>query len=135
MATYKINPAAINPKWGGVLCLTLGSKKPDNFEEIYDKLIEHVKGEKQYTITIYDKDWKIYYGTPDIFEVSYTGSGSVLLRITRVQNLSGTYLTLDYYFNKDKTYQKHFTEKNLFSSLQSQIDELKQKLNEITQTE
>lgn len=54
MANDKLNPQAITPKWGGVITLTLGKSKPENFDEIYNELKQVVASDKLYTILVKD---------------------------------------------------------------------------------
>ena len=126
----KLNPAVVNDKWGGVLCLKLGSLKPDNFKEIYDKLLEHVNGQKYYSITVHDIDWNLELNSPELM-YSY-GDNVIIRQISIDDNFQLT--IIEYYFYSDGNYVRWARTIDTVQQLQTQIDELKQKLNEITQT-
>lgn len=126
----KLNPAALNPDWGGVLCLELGSQKPDNFDEILKKLEDVFNSKKHFLISIFDEYEGRYLGDA---EMVFKGDSGFILQQIRL-NSKGTVSSYSYEFSKDGTYRRIYYEQN-FNALQTQIDELKQKLNEITQTE
>lgn len=63
----RLNPAAINPDWGGVKILKLTTTKPDNFDEIFALLQSIVSGEKYYTVIVHDTNLRII-GEADIIK-------------------------------------------------------------------
>ena len=132
MATYKLNPAAINPDWGGVLCLKLGSQKPDNFEDIRRKLLEHINRQKYYSITVHDIDWNIELNSPELIFKDNT-DGVIIRQITIDDNFLLT--IIEYYFYGNGNYVRWARNVDTIQQLQSQIDELKSQLAEITKTE
>ena len=132
MAKYKLNPAAINPDWGGVLCLTLGNTKPDNFEDIRRKLLEHINQQKYYYITVHDIDWNIELNSPELIFKANTDS-VIIRQITIDDNFLLT--IIEYYFYGDGNYVRWARNVDTIQQLQSQIDELKSQLAEITKTE
>ena len=132
MAKYKLNPAAINPDWGGVLCLTLGNTKPDNFEDIRSKLLEHINRQKYYSITVHDISWNIELNSPELI-YSYDGNTVIIRQISFDDNFLLT--IIEYYFYGDGNYVRWARNIDTIQQLQSQIDELKSQLAEITKTE
>ena len=125
----KLNPAALNPDWG-VLCLKLGYQKPDNFKEIYDKLLEYINCQKYYSITVHDIDWNVELNNPEL--IYKDDNKNVILRqITFDDNFQLS--ILEYYFQSGGNYFRWTRNIDTISQLQSQIDELKAKLNELSQ--
>lgn len=127
----KLNPAVVNDKWGGVLYLELGNTKPDNFEDIRSKLLEHINRQKYYSITVYDIDWNIELNSPELI---YTGGDTVIMRQISIDD-NFLLTIIEYYFYGDGNYVRWARTIDTTQQLQTQIDELKAKLNEITQTE
>ncbi len=128
----KLNPAVVNDKWGGVLYLELGGTKPDNFEDIRSKLLEHINRQKYYSITVHDIDWNIELNSPELI---YSDGGNAV--IMRQISIDDNFLLtiIEYYFYSDGNYARWARNIDTTQQLQTQIDELKAKLNEITQTE
>lgn len=137
----KLNPAALNEDWGGVLCLNLGSAKPDNFNEILAAFDSIIKDKKHYIISVFDAEDVKFMGDAELL-VSNNGVDYVLLS-NELLYQEGSHFGLKrfrYAFNRDGTYNRSiniskFASLKDYNSLKSQIDELKAKLNEITQTE
>lgn len=138
MATYKLNPQALNNKWGGgVICLELGSTKPDNFDDIIVTLREIVESEKHYIVSIYDTvdncffgDCEVIYyqdGHFDVFQNLIYASGMGRILQYRFYDNAGIYsrTTTNVKVMKDTDY----------NNLLTRISALEQKLNEITTKE
>ena len=126
----KLNPAAVNDKWGGVLYLELGDNKPDNFEDIRRKLLEHINRQKYYSITVHDISWNIELNSPELI---YGNGGTVIMRQISIDD-KFLLTIIEYYFYGDGNYVRWARTIDTTQQLQTQIDELKAKLNEITQT-
>ena len=108
----------------GVLCLELGSQKPDDFKEIYDKLLEYINCQKYYSITVHDIDWNVELNNPEL--IFGDGNKNIILRqITFDDNFQLS--ILEYYFYSDGNYFRWARNIDAISQLQSQIDELKAK--------
>ena len=117
---------------GGVLYLELGNTKPDNFEDIHSKLVEHINCQKYYSITVHDIDWNIELNSPEL--IFSDGGNTVIMRqITIDDNFLLT--IIEYYFYDNGNYTRWARNIDTIRQLQTQIDELKAKLNETTQTE
>lgn len=126
---------------GGVLCLTLGKNKPENFDEILNKFDEVIKDKKHHIISVYDSALGRFMGDAELL-ITHNNIDYVLLSFDLIY-LYDTHYAIEIYrygFNRNGYYSRtiqtfNCASVNDFNSLQSQIDELKQKLNEITQTE
>ena len=126
----KLNPAALEPDWGGVLCLELGSQKPDDFDEIHDKLLECMNYQKHYSITVHDIDWNVELNNPEL--IFSDGNKNIILRQITIDD-QFILTIIEYYFNNDGNYVRWARNIDTISQLQSQIDELKAKVNELSQ--
>ena len=106
--------------------------------EAFDKII---KDKKHYIISVFDAEDVKFMGDAELL-VSNNGVDYVLLSNELVYP-EGSHFGLKrfrYAFNRDGGYNRStlldiFASLKDYNTLQSQIDELKQKLNEITQTE
>ena len=116
---------------GGVLYLDLGNTKPDNFEDIRSKLVEHINCQKYYSITVHDIDWNIELNSPELIFKANTDS-VIIRQITIDDNFLLT--IIEYYFYGDGNYVRWARNVDTIQQLQSQIDELKSQLTEITKT-
>ena len=131
MAT-KLNPAAVNDKWGGVLCLTLGSTKPDNFEEILTAFDKIIHDKKHYVISVFDEVSNLFMGDAELL-LSHNGFDYALLSNEQPYK-DGTHITFKWFrygFNRDGYYSRtdrfyNFASLDDYNALQTQIDELKQ---------
>ena len=121
----KLNPAAVNDKWGGVLYLELGDTKPDNFEDIRSKLLEHLNRQKYYSITVYDTAWNLELNSPELI---YSNDGNTV--IMRQISIDDNFLLtiIEYYFYGNGNYVRWARNINTIQQLQTQIDELKSKI-------
>ena len=124
-----------------MLCLTLGSTKPDNFEEILEAFDKIIKDKKHYVISVFDAVTGQFMGDAELL-VSHNGIDYALLSYELVYPEPPHLVikVIRYTFNRDGAYDRaenffKFASLNDFNSLQSQIDELKTKLNEITITD
>lgn len=126
---------------GGVLCLTLGSTKPDNFEEILEAFNKIIKDKKHYVISVFDSVNNQFMGDAELL-LSHNGLDYVLLSYELVYEEPPHLVikVIKYTFNRDGAYGRaeiffKFASLKDFNSLQSQIDELKSQLTKITKTE
>ena len=126
---------------GGVICLELGSTKPDNFDEILTMLKDIVDNKNNYSLIIAQLDSG--YDKPIIYSINpliTEQNGIYKIEISYVnKNFSGVRVV--HTFNsKDSTYTYSRAERaiaNYFdvTQLRDRVIALEQKLNKITQTE
>lgn len=100
----KLNPLALNENWGGVLCLTLGSEKPENFDEIYNTLKSIFEQKLFYDIKIFDTIINTYLG--DCETVLQT-SGYYAIR--QVSGADTRITVREYKFYDDGRYERRAT--------------------------
>lgn len=135
MATYKLNPQALNDKWGGVVCLELGNTKPDNFDEILIILKDITDNKKSYLISIFETDGR-YLGDAEII---FKERSENCYKITQSHIYGdGRVFIFTYYFYIDGRYKREVNQYFALmneTSISQRISALEQKLNEITQTE
>ena len=136
MTTYKLNPQALNDKWGGVICLELGSSKPSNFGEILAILKDIVDNHRHYLISVIDIDNpNVVYGDYEQISKEINGAYAITQTLTFGD---GRHRVVRYWFYEDGRYGKSYQDLNAyleFPSIKQRITELENKLNEITQTE
>ena len=130
MATYKLNPQAINPEWG-VICLTLGKNKPENFDEILSLLKRIVDSKENFLVSVRDTEYNKFLGDCDIIY----SDDKIHYIITQGRiDPDGKVTEFHYYFTTDGRYLKHTGFYNL-KDMVSRISTLENKLNELTITE
>lgn len=142
MATYKINPTAVNPEWGGVVCLRLNpTMSNDYWDEILDILKDIQRNGIRYSLIIYDVQLQTVMYPIQIENINSRPEPINIIAITKIDIDKGMIAKVVYSFNLiSKSYSRNLTFVNLvkkedFDSLVDKVTELENKLNEITQTE
>ena len=118
---------------GGVLCLTLGSTKPDNFDEILEAFDKIIKDKKHYVISVFDEVNGQFMGDAELL-LSHNGIDYVLVSNDQPYE-EGTHITFKrfrYGFNRDGYYSRtgqfyNFASLKDYNTLQSKIDALEAK--------
>ena len=88
--------------------------------------------QKHYSITVHDIDWNIDLNSPELIFKANT-DGVIIRQITIDDNFLLT--VIEYYFYGNGNYVRWARNVDTIQQLQSQIDELKSQLAEITKTE
>ncbi len=128
----KLNPAALNDNWG-VLCLTLGSIKPDNFDEIIVAFGKITNDKKHYIISVFDSVDNRFMGDAELL-VSYSTGDYVLLSNEQVY-AEGSHLVhkrFRYSFNSNGNYSRtvhkfNFASVDDYNNLNERIKALENK--------
>lgn len=122
-----LNPQALEPNWGGVLNLALGSGiTHSRCLEIIEKLAQ-ISQNKFYIINVYDTEAGIYLG--DVELVSVTGSSYVLTQNVIARDSS--IRQYKYNFYKDGTYERTAHNYVKITDLLEEREELKEKLSKL----
>ena len=124
----KLNPAALNDKWGGVLYLELGDTKPDNFEDIRSKLLEHINRQKYYSITVHDMSWNIELNSPEL--IYSDGGNTVIMRqISFDDNFQLT--IIEYYFHSNGNYVRWARNIDTVNTVSGKVDAVSGKVDAV----
>ena len=127
----KLNPAVVNDKWGGVLYLELGDTKPDNFEDIRSKLLEHINRQKYYSITVHDISWNIELNSPEL--IYSDGDNTVIMRqISFDDNFLLT--IIEYYFYGDGNYVRRARNIDTVNTVSGKVDTVSGKVDALAST-
>lgn len=86
--------------------------------------------QKHYSITVHDIDWNIELNSPEL--IYKDDNKNIILRQITIDD-QFILTIIEYYFYSDGNYVRWTRNINTISQLQSQIDELKAKLNELSQ--
>ena len=127
--TTQLNPAAVDDKWGGVLYLELGDTKPDNFEDIRSKLLEHINRQKYYSITVHDTAWNLELNSPEL--IYSDGGNTVIMRqITIDDNFQLT--IIEYYFHSDGNYVRWARNIDTVNTVSGKVDAVSGKVDAVS---
>lgn len=99
----KINPTALNDKWGGIICLNLSNEKPNDFDEILKILEDVCNNKKHYLISVFDTELNRFLGDCEIVEKIDSNITQYYIEQTKIQSTTALNI-YRYYFNSDKTY-------------------------------
>ena len=127
----KLNPAVVNDKWGGVLYLELGDTKPDNFEDIRSKLLEHINRQKYYSITVHDISWNLELNSPELI---YSDGGNTV--IMRQISFDDNFLLtiIEYYFYGDGNYVRRARNIDTVNTVSGKVDTVSGKVDVLAST-
>ena len=127
----KLNPAVVNDKWGGVLYLELGETKPDNFEDIRSKLLEHINRQKYYSITVHDISWNLELNSPELI---YSDGGNTV--IMRQISFDDNFLLtiIEYYFYGDGNYVRRARNIDTVNTVSGKVDTVSGKVDALAST-
>ena len=127
----KLNPAVVNDKWGGVLYLELGETKPDNFEDIRSKLLEHINRQKYYSITVHDISWNLELNSPELI---YSDGGNTV--IMRQISFDDNFLLtiIEYYFYGDGNYVRRARNIDTVNTVSGKVDTVSGKVDVLAST-
>ncbi len=105
MSKTMIDPRALNPNWGGVICLNLSSQKPEKFEEIYSALTTALFSKKHYLISVFDEELNGFLGDCEL-AVDYNREYDTVL-IQQVKMRTPVVIDIyQYYFGADGYYYR-----------------------------
>ena len=127
----KLNPAVVNDKWGGVLYLELGETKPDNFEDIRSKLLEHINRQKYYSITVNDISWNLELNSPELI---YSDGGNTV--IMRQISFDDNFLLtiIEYYLYGDGNYVRRARNIDTVNTVSGKVDTVSGKVDALAST-
>ena len=107
----KLNPLALNERWGGVICLKLDNARPADFDDIVAAFIDKFNNNLFFSLEVIDVPSGIYLGSCEVMD-RREGQNTIIIKYSRVSGTS--IIVYSYTFNiVTKEYNRYMETKPL----------------------